>query len=190
MNKIRRGGKRRGSTDEVEKHVRIPHDWIFSAAWRSLRPRAVWAIVMLIDRWQPGGLYTLPVASCSWGCTKATLRSALDEVLVAGFIDLVEKGTQLNHKPDVYRLSDRWKKRSLALTQDADQWKSQKKLTADRSLYVPQWIPVKPKRKMSQRSLKNLRQNKGKRGPRRVVVNEALAKPIPNASIRSQEQSN
>ena len=160
---------RKGKRDvPQDRFVKIPHEWILSAAWKTLSPRAVWAFVMLIDGYQEArpGTYVLPSRKISWGCRWGALRDALDELTAAGFIVCIEDGG-LNRKPDVYRLSDGWKNRSAAIMADDAQGKTQGKFK--------EWIPSRPKRILSQASLKNLRQNKGKRAKRKMMI-EAPAK--------------
>jgi len=110
-----------------DRFIKIPHEWITSAAWRTLKPRDVWALVHLIDGWQGNGTYTLSGRSVRWACTWGALRRALDNLIEAGFIDRTARGGLMKH-PDVYRLSDRWRARSAALTIDEAQQEAQGKL--------------------------------------------------------------
>lgn len=159
--------KQLGKHDQGERFVRVPHEWIDSAAWRTLKPRAVAVLVLLIHRWRPGGTYTLPARALEVGCTPGTLRRALNDLGEAGFIVCIERGGLVDRRPDVYRLSDNWRLRSKTLMQDEAQGRAQGKFG--------EWIPVRPRRKSAQASLKNLIQNKGKR-PRRKMMIEVPAK--------------
>lgn len=132
-----------------ERFVKLPHEWITSAAWRTLKARDVWALIHLLDGWQPGGTYTLPAARIRWACTWGALRRALDNLMEAGFIVRVVKGglrVGTKNGVDVYRLSDKWKARSAALMLDEAQGKAQGTLG---------WMPTrKPKRSAAQQYLK------------------------------------
>ena len=153
--------KQSGKHDQAERFVRIPHEWIESAAWRTLRPRAVRVLILLIYRWRPGGTYTLSARAPELGRTWGPLRRALDELATAGFITCVEHGG-LYRKPDVYRLSENWRLRSKALIQDETQGRSQGKFG--------EWVPTRPKYKSAQAQLRNLKQNKGKRPRRKMMI--------------------
>jgi len=155
---------RKGRHDvPINSFVKIPHEWILSAAWKMLSPRAVWVLVMLIDGYQDArpGTYILPSGKISWSCRWDSLNKALDELTAAGFIVCIEHGG-LYRKPDVYRLSENWKNRSKAIMADDTQGKTQGKFK--------EWVPVRPKRKLSQASLKNLKQNKGRRAKRKMII--------------------
>ena len=131
--------KQSGKHDQSERFVRIPHEWIESASWRTLRPRAVAVLILLLHRWRPGGTYTLPARALELGCTPGTLRRALDDLGEAGFVVCVERGGLVDRRPDVYRLSINWILRSKAIMQNGDQGKAQGKFG--------EWVPVRPRRK-------------------------------------------
>jgi len=138
--------RRRGKDDEIrgENFVLITNDLIDSAAWRSLKPRTVWAFVMLKRNYE-NDRFTLSSRSVRGMMAAKTLRLALDELTAAGFISCVNHGG-LYRRPDVYVLSDGWIKHSEALLKDEAQGKTQGKL----------WHPARPRRK-SENSEANLK---------------------------------
>ena len=137
-----------------DRHVRILHEWILSAAWRTLKARDVWALVHLIDGWKGNGSFTLPSNAVRWACTWGALRRALDNLIEAGFIDRAFKGglkVGTKNGQDVYRLSDRWRARSVALMLDDAQGQAQGTLG---------WMPTRKPRRSA--AVQHLKQAQGK----------------------------
>lgn len=179
----RRTKARKGFETREDAFVRIPHALIVSAAFRQLRPRAVTALVFLLDGWRPGHTYALPARQCAWRFDHKTLTKALAELVEAGIVDCMDPGGLYPRRPAVFKLSERWRARSEAIMADETAGKAQGKFGL--------WTPTRTRKPALPRLFKKAKA-KDARPTKRAAVVKALAvvRGKKKASDKSSIKSN
>jgi hypothetical protein len=160
MKKSKRDGFPKG-----EFFAKVPYALMDSAAWQTLNPRAVWIYLRLLRGWDAeknNGTYSLPLDSMRGLCSGETVRTGLDDLMEAGFVERIGPSGGLNplRASDKYRLSEKWRVRSSALALDAAAGALQGRLQKDGTKFYL-WIPTKAARKESA-TIENLKRGRSK----------------------------
>jgi hypothetical protein len=145
-------------------YFELPHTLIQSAAFRSLRTKAVAALVYLLAGWRPGDTYALPRRKCL--LHHGTRAKALAEIVEAGIMDCVDPGGLCPVRAAIYKPSRRWRARSAALMADETAGKAQGKLGL--------WTPTRTRKAAPPGLFKKGKASKA-RPTKRAVVEKAQA---------------
>lgn len=101
--------------EKLERYVKLDDEMTETAAWTALSDGAVWNYIELrksYDSKNGGNEHlALPYSKVAWRMSKGTFTKKMRELVGYGFVDLVEPGG-LPKRPAVYKLSQRWKKKS------------------------------------------------------------------------------
>jgi len=101
-----------------KRYVMLEDRMTTSAAWDALSDGAIWCYIELrksYDKSKGGNDHlTLSYRKAAWRKAPATFKKNMSELADRGFISLVEHGGR-EHKPNVYRLSNRWEEVSRKL---------------------------------------------------------------------------